>query len=114
VGFAILASPSAAAVNPGSAAHYALRLYPPDLPYTIALSATSPSPDLTLKLNSTLLTLGSVVTLTVTDKHTGTGLMPGVWHAIPITGTGSGLKWTGTVSLLVGGSRAYLPLIARH
>jgi hypothetical protein len=113
-GFAIIANPSTAAANPGGKAQYRLGLYSPDLPYTVTLAATSPSSNLTLNLNSKLLTSGGIVTLTLTDKHTGVRLMPGVWYTIPVTGTGGGFVETRQVGLLVGGARVYLPLVDRH
>ena len=51
-------------------------------------------------------------TLTVTDTHSGTVLLPGVWYDVPITGTND-LTQTVYARLLVGGARIYLPLVLR-
>jgi hypothetical protein len=112
-GFAILPFPAGQAVDPGGVARYALRLHPSDVPYAVTLTATSPSSDLDVALGSTLVALGEVVTLTLTDTHTGPVLMPGLWYSVPITGTGGGFRQTASVALLVGGTRVHLPLVAR-
>jgi len=109
-GFAILTNPSTRAVNPGGVAHYALRLHPSDLPYTVTLTATSPSSSLIVTLDSTLIAPGMIVTLTLTDTHTSPTLMPGLWYTVPITGTDGEFTQTATVNLLVGGMCVYLPL----
>ncbi len=112
-GFAVLATPSAQAVDPGGVAHYDLRLHPTDLPHTVTLAAASPSPLLTLVLSPTVVTSDTLVTLTVTDNHTGT-LLTGLEYTIPITATGGGFTHTASVGLLVGGVRVYLPLIMKE
>ncbi|MDY7075399.1 MAG: right-handed parallel beta-helix repeat-containing protein [Chloroflexota bacterium] len=128
-GFALLADPAAQAMNPGGVAHYSLRLDPADLPHPVTLTAASPSPFLTLTLSPTVITSGTVATLTVTDTHPSTGLwraqpsrsgqvsgttlLPGLWYTVPITGTGGGFTHTTNVGLLVGGARLYLPLVLR-
>jgi hypothetical protein len=109
-GFALQAVPSAQAVNPGGTATYALHLDPPDLPHAVTLTVASPSPSLTVTLGSANLVPGGVVTLALADGHTGTTLMPGLWYAVPITGSGGGFTQTASVELLVGGARVYLPL----
>ena len=111
-GFTILASPSGQAIQPGGVARYALRLYPTDLPHTVDLTVASPSPNLVTNLDSTLIAPGAVVTLTVTD--TGSAPMPGSWYTVPITGTGGGFTQAASVSLLVGGTRTYLPVVKRN
>ncbi len=112
-GFALQAVPSAQAVNPGGTATYALHLDPPDLPHAVTLTVASPSPSLAVTLGSTSLVPGGIVTLTVTDGHTGTTLLPGLWYTVPITGVGGGFTQTASVELLVGGARVYLPLMLR-
>ncbi|MFQ5611468.1 MAG: right-handed parallel beta-helix repeat-containing protein [Anaerolineae bacterium] len=113
-GFTLLASPAAQAVEPGGVARYALSLHPVDLPHTVNLSAASPSPDLALSLSSSLLAPGQVVTLTVTDGHAEPLPALGLWYTIPLTGDGGGFNRPAEVRLLVGGARAYLPLISRE
>jgi hypothetical protein len=113
-GFAILPTPSMRAVEPGGTAHYALRLYPTDLPHTVTLTATSPSPSLTLALNSVVLASDAVVTLTVTDTHAGSALVSGLRYNVPITGAGGGFAQATSVDLLVGGRRVFLPVIIKE
>jgi hypothetical protein len=110
-GFALQAVPSAQAVNPGGTATYALHLDPPDLPHAVTLTVASPLPSLTVTLSSTSLAPGGSVTLTLTDSHTGTTLLPGLWYTTPITGIGGGFTQTASVHLLVGGASIYLPVV---
>lgn len=113
-GFDIRPRPSAQAVDLGGRAHYTLHLHPADLPHTVNLAVASPPPSLTATLDSTLLAPDTVVILTVTDTHTGTTLIPGLWYTVSVTGTGSGFTQATGVRLLVGGARAYLPLVMRN
>lgn len=110
-GFVVIATPSSRAIQPGHVARYTLQLDPPDTPYVVTLGATSPSPYLALSLQPATLTAGASATLIVTDTHSGPTLVPGIWYAIPVVGSGDGLQYTRTVYLLVGGSRQYFPLI---
>jgi hypothetical protein len=109
-GFLLLAAPISRAIDPGSTAYYTLSLYPPDIPYSVNLSASSPSPNLILSLSKGVITGGQDSILSVTAPHTPRG-MPGVWYDLRITGTGSGFSDTTTPGLLVGGTRTYLPII---
>jgi hypothetical protein len=113
-GFAILPTPSTQTVEPGGTAHYALHLYPSSLPHNVALTAASPSPSLTLALDPLVVSSDAVVTLTITDTHTGSVLVPGLRYTVPITGTGGGFVQTTSVNLLVGGRCTYLPLVIRE
>lgn len=110
-GFAILPMPSTQVVELGGTVHYALHLYPSDLPHMVTLTVASPSPSLTLTLDPAVVCSDAVGTLTVTDTHAGSVLVPGLRYTLPITGTGGGFTQTTSVNLLVGGRRAYLPLI---
>jgi hypothetical protein len=110
-GFAILATPSTRAVGPGGVATYTLRLHPSDLPHAVTLSVASPSPELVVALDSTAVASNTVATLTVTHTHPGPVLVPGVWYAIPVTGTGGGFTRMTNVNLLVGGACLYLPAV---
>jgi hypothetical protein len=110
-GFAVLADPSVRFVDPGGETHYALRLHPADLSYTVTLTVTSPSPLLVTSLSSPLLAADAVVTLTVTDHHTDSVIVPAQEYVLPITATGGGFTQISSVRLLVGGERVYLPTI---
>jgi hypothetical protein len=113
-GFAILPTPSTQVLEPGGTVHFALSLYPSDLPHTVTLTAASPSPSLTLTLDPGVVGSGTVGTLTVTDSHAGSVLAPGLRYTLPITGTSGGFTQTTSVNLLVGGEGVYLPLITRE
>ena len=93
-GFALQAVPAARSIQPGGTATYALHLDPPDLPHGVTLAVASPSPSLTVTLSSISLVPGGAVTLTLTDGHTGTTLLPGLWYTVPITGSGGGFTQT--------------------
>jgi len=107
-GFVVLPVPTAQAIDVGGAARYALHLHPPDLPHTVTL-ALSPAPaGLSPILNRDVLAPGGVVTLTVT--HDGSPAGQNAWYTFTITGTGGGFTRSADVSVLVGGSRIYLPV----
>ncbi|MDY6878096.1 MAG: right-handed parallel beta-helix repeat-containing protein [Chloroflexota bacterium] len=110
-GFAILTTPSLQAVAPGGVAHYTLRLDPTDLPHAVTLTAANPPPSLTVALDQTVVAADVAVTITLTDTHTGSVLVPGLRYTLPITGTGGGFTHTTSVKLLVGGARVYLPFV---
>ncbi len=74
---------------------------------------TSPSPSLTLQLAPTNLTPPGQATLIVTDTHPIGPLLPSLFYQILVTGTAGSLTQTTTVNLLVGGARAYLPVILK-
>jgi len=55
-----------------------------------------------------------VVTLTVTDDHAvGTPLVPGSWYTITVAATYGGATQNTDIGLLVGGTRTYLPVVAK-
>jgi hypothetical protein len=106
-------NPPTQAIKPGENAIYTVDVHPIsgfDPPYT--LSTASPSTDLSIDLNPTVITPPAQGLMTVTDLHGGSGLMPGVWYTIPVTAT-AGVAYQADVHLLVGGSRTYLPVIVR-
>jgi hypothetical protein len=112
-GFDLAASPSVHVVAPGEIATTTLSIQPTGgFTATVALTATSLSPDLVLGLNPTAVDPPGQAWLTITDTHTGP-LLPGVWYTIPITATGGGVTQTTDVQLLVGGTRTYLPIVLR-
>ncbi|MBN1975883.1 MAG: right-handed parallel beta-helix repeat-containing protein [Anaerolineae bacterium] len=85
-GFDLAASPSVRVIAPGEIATYTLSLQPTGgFTATVALTATSPSPDLALDLSPTAVDPPDQAWLTITDTHAGP-LLPGVWYTITITG----------------------------
>lgn len=69
---------------------------------------------LNLNLSSGAVTPPGYAVLTITDTHSRSELVPGLWHTIPITITGGGITHSTCVSLLVGGTRTYLPLVLKN
>ena len=113
-GFSLAAIPSGRAIDPGGVAVYTISLQPTGgFTSTVYLAAPTPPPSLTLHISPTAVTPPGQATLTISDTHTGTSLLPGLWYSIPITATGGGDMQTGSVGLLVGGMRLYLPLVLR-
>jgi hypothetical protein len=113
-GFTLSAVPTAQAIVPGSVAAYTVEVQPVGhFTHTVNLIAASPSPSLTLSLAPSALTPPGQATLTLTDTHSGSTLVPGLWYTLPTTGTGGGITQMASVDLLVGGVRTYLPLITK-
>jgi hypothetical protein len=102
------ATPSKQAIGPGGVATYTVRLGG-DFSGTVSLTATSPSPDLSLAWSQKEVTPPAQAVLVITDCHPGPILLPGLWVTIPITATGDVVQTT-SVALLVGGTRSYLPI----
>ncbi len=95
----------------GETVHYPLQLFPSDLPYSVTLSVTSPASDLLVSLSPTIINGEMLATLTVANTHTEAEAEPGLWFSIPISSAGGGFDQTTVVTLLVGGSRVFLPLV---
>jgi len=112
-GFTLVAEPESQRIAPGGVAHYRLCVEPDDLAYPITLTVASPSPLLAPSLSPDVIAASECATLTLTDLHAGTSLLPGVWYAVPVTGTGGGFAQAATVKLMVGGAPVYLPLVLR-
>ena len=85
---------------------------PPGFSGVVNLSAPSPSADLLVSLAPAAVTPPGQAVLTVRDLHTGPLPAP-ISHTIPVTGTGTGFNQSVQVTVLVGGSLVYLPLILR-
>ncbi len=114
-GFTLTASPASRAIPPGGVATYTLAVEPLEgFAGVVSLSAASPSPDLALRLEPSSLTPPGRASLTVSDTHAGSTLVPGLGYTIPITGSGGGLSQTASVRLLVGGVSVYLPVVSRE
>jgi hypothetical protein len=114
-GFTLSVVPSVQAIDPGGAATYTIEVQSlGGFADTVTLAATSPSPDVILSLTPTTVDPPGQATLTLTDMHSGPELLPGLWYSVSINGTGGGSTQTTSVSLLVGGARVYLPLVARE
>jgi hypothetical protein len=114
-GFTLSAAPPGQAIAPGGVATYAIEVAPiGGFTHTVGLIAASPSPSLTLSLAPAAIDPPGGSTLTLTDTHPGLPLLPGLWYTVPVTATGGGITHSLSVELLVGGTRAYLPLILKE
>jgi len=112
-GFTITASPAMRAIQPGETTTFLLDLQPiGGFTETVTLSAPLSPPGLMLALNPENVELPGQTTLTVTDTHSGP-LQPGIWYSLTVTATAGEVIQETALHLLVGGSRTYLPLIAK-
>ncbi len=113
-GFTLDVTPANAAISPGDAVTCTVSLNPVgSFTETVTLTATASPSDLLVSLSPASLVPPGRATLTLTDTHTGPTLLPGVQYTVLITATGGGLSQTTSVGLLVGGTRLYLPLLAK-
>lgn len=112
-GFLLLADPPARSVEPGTVVTYSLYLYPTDLTLPVTLVSAPAPAGLLLRLEPTVISLTQRARLVVTDTIGGPAL-PGRWYGLPFTATWGAYTSTCTVGLLLGGTRTYLPLVARY
>jgi hypothetical protein len=114
-GFTLSAHPTSRSTDPGGVVTYTITVQPvAGFAEEVTLVTASPSPSLTLRLEPVLVAPPGQATLTVTDAHTNSTQLPGLWYTIPVTGSGGGISQSLSVGLLVGGTRLYLPLIVRQ
>ena len=85
---------------------------PPGFSGVVNLSAPSPSVDLLVSLAPAAVAPPGQSVLTVRDLHAAPLPAP-ISHTILVTGTGTGFNQSVQVTVLVGGSLVYLPLILR-
>ena len=85
---------------------------PPGFSGAVNLSAPSPSADLLVSLAPAAVAPPGQAVLTVRDLHAGPLPAP-ISHTIAVTGTGPGFNKSVQVTVLVGGSLVYLPLMLR-
>jgi hypothetical protein len=112
-GFGVFAVPNVWAIEPGGTATYTLGLYPENVPHSVTVSVSNPSPSFTVTLSPTVIAANVSTTLSVVDNHSGNGV-PGLWFTIPYTSTGASFTHLGSVGLLVGGRHIYLPFMPRR
>jgi hypothetical protein len=80
---------------------------------SVTLEAGNPSPDLTIAFSPNPITPPGQATMTVTSHHSSP-LSPGLFFTIPITASTATTSRSVEVTLLVGGSQLYLPLITKE
>ncbi|GAB4462389.1 MAG: hypothetical protein Fur0044_53870 [Anaerolineae bacterium] len=114
-GFSLSATPSFQAIDASESATYQLNLTKIASNFTssVTLTPNSSPPNLQVSLLPGSLTPPGPATFILTDTHPSGSLVPGVWHNLLVTATGGGFTRTATVSLLVGGTRTYLPIIQK-
>jgi hypothetical protein len=112
-GFAMSVAPLSRAIDPGATAAYQLA-FTPGAAFTgnVLVTASSPSPSLTLHLSALAFTLPNTITLMVTDTHPIGS--PAIWYSIPITATGSSVTHVVNAGLLIGGTKIDLPIVLRQ
>ncbi len=111
-GFSLALSPSAQAIEPGGQAAYLVQTASiAGFSDPISLIHGSPPVSLTLSLKPGQIFPGQWATLMVTSTHAGP-ISPGLFYSLPITATSTGITHTASASLLIGGSRAYLPTLS--
>jgi hypothetical protein len=120
-GFTLDAAPSMQVISPGGVATYTLSVGSlGGFAEAVDLVTASPSPSLTLSLVPNTVSPPGWATLIVTDslQFPGNLEFPGnwasLWYTLPVTATGGGVTRSTSVSLLVGGTRIYLPVVLRQ
>lgn len=113
-GFSLSVRSSTQAIDPGGTATFTLKVKKTNVfTNSVTLNITNPDPGgLGLNPVSWTLTPPDQIILTITDLTPGSAL-PGQWYNIPIGATGGGTAHSMSVNLLVGGARAYLPVILK-
>lgn len=109
-GFSLAVSPLHQAINPAEVAVFTVAVDPSGaFAAPVHLEVDNPSPDLLVSLSQADGIPPFQSTLAITDTHTGP-VNPGWWYTLPITATSATATQTTSVTLLVGGSRLYLPM----
>ncbi len=104
-------NPAARTIDPGSSTNYRVSFTPSGgFNGSITVTASSAFPSVTLSLGTIVVTPSMIITLTVTDTHNS-----GLWYyTFPITATNSTVTRTGSIGLLIGGLKVYLPIVLKN
>ena len=110
--FTVSANPIGRAIDAGSVSTYQLR-FEKSAAFTdaITVTASSPSPSLTVKLSQAIVTPPLTITLTITDSHPIGS--PPTAYSVPITATGGSVTHSVSVGVLINGVKVYLPIVRR-
>ncbi len=111
-GFLLIPNPRIQAMLPGGVVTFEFSLYPTDLPYLVTLSSDSPSEYLSIAFSPGAISGTDIANVTVTDSHPPGTPMNELFQS-PVSGDGNGFLNTTLVGLLVGGSRAFLPVVRK-
>ncbi len=110
-GVRITAVPMSQAIAPGETAAFTIQVSAlGGYAEMVTVTAVSPTPQLTLNISPESLTPPGAISLNASSSHVSP-LMPGVWYTIPVTLTGPAVSEAVGLSLLVGGSRLFLPVV---
>lgn len=110
--FTLNTVPGVRAIDPGETTNYQLSLAARgNWSGTVTVTASSPSPNIAVRLSEAMVSVPGVVTLAVTDTHPIGS--PGTWYTLPITAMGSSVMHVANVGLLIGGTKTYLPIVLR-
>lgn len=101
-GFTVQTYPPKRFLCLGGVTHAALWLDPPDLPYNVTLSVTSPSSLMDFGLRSSTLTTDEVVILNVSSNPSIKNNHPIFAYTVPVVASGAGFVETINVRLFVG------------
>jgi hypothetical protein len=77
----------------------------------LTITASSPSPSVTIGLSQAIVNVPGAITLTVTDAHPAGS--PAIWYSVPIAATGGGVTHVAHAGLLIGGMETSLPIVLR-
>ena len=78
----------------------------------MTITASSPSPSVTIGLSSSIVNVPGSITLIVTDTHPSGSAA--IWYSFPITATGGSVTHAVNAGPLIGGERIYLPLALKN
>lgn len=112
-GFTWTVNPDSEVIDNGEVARFKIRVtHDEGLTEDVQLTVDPPSNKITAEIaqDGIVMAPGGTRTMRVTDVSTAA---KGAWYDIPVTASVGTLEETTTVRLLVGGSRAYLPLVNR-
>ncbi|MCB0154850.1 MAG: DNRLRE domain-containing protein, partial [Anaerolineae bacterium] len=107
-------TPAFKQINPGESTDYTIEIEAGSIfSGPVTLNAASPSSELTISFSPNPLSPPGQSTMTITSLHSGP-LNPGLFFTIPVTATTVTATRSVEVTLLVGGSQLYLPLITKE
>jgi hypothetical protein len=112
-GFELIVSPSTTVIEPTDIAAFRVKVRPTGgFTETVTISIPGNLPDLSPSVSPASVMPPGEATVTLQYVGGGASASTGVWFTIPVTAQGGGITRIGTINLLVGGARIYLPTIS--